>query len=188
MKEADDKWFLWQRNVVERYKSWETEDIKADLKKNALSIGVLMCQIEGDFNFSTVIRNANSFGVGEVFYYGQSRQYDKRGTCGTHHYNPPIHLATLEDVRKLKEHYVFVGLENNIPKTESLPDFIHPPVGLYIIGEENAGIPKKILEMCDHVVEIPSRGSVRSLNAGCAASIVLYDHASKNRDHHTLSR
>lgn len=188
MKEADDKWFLWQRNVVERFKDTPTEDIKAELKKNALSIGVLVAQVEGDFNFGSIVRSCNSFGVFDIFYYGASKHYDRRATLGTHLYSNVVHLPTLEDVRKLKEHYVFVGVENNVPKTEPLTEFVFPPVPLLIIGEENAGIPREILEMCDHVVEIPSRGSVRSLNAGCAASIVLYDHASKMRDHHTLGK
>lgn len=187
MKEADDKWFLWQRNVHDRYKDMPTEDIKADLRKNATSLAVLIANVEGDFNIGSVIRSANNFGASKVFYFGR-KQFDPRGAVGTVHYSEVVHLPTLDAVKELKLHYIFVGVENNVPKTEPLHDFVHPPVGLYVVGEEQAGIPKEILELCDHVVEIPSRGSVRSLNAGCAASIVLYDYASKARDHHTLRK
>lgn len=182
---ADDKWFLWQRNVLDKYKEMPTEDIKADLKKKARSFAILACQIEGDFNFGTIIRSANAFGASKVFYYGK-KHYDRRAAVGTNHYTEVVHLSTLDEVKELKHHYIFVGLENNVPKTEPLLDFSHPPVGLYIIGEENAGIPKEILELCEHVVEIPNQGSVRSINAGSAASIIMYDYAIKMRDHHTL--
>jgi tRNA G18 (ribose-2'-O)-methylase SpoU len=187
MKEADDKWFLWQRNVVEKYKDMPTEDIKADLKKNALPIAVLVANVEQDFNLGSIVRASNSFGVSKVFYFGK-RHFDKRACVGTNHYGDIVHLATIEEVKELKHHYILVGLENNVPKTELLLDFDWPTVPLLILGEENSGIPEEILKLCDHVVEIPSRGSVRSLNAGCAASIALYDYASKNRDHHALRK
>lgn len=187
MKEADDKWFLWQRNVHDRYKDMPTEDIKADLKKNASSLAVLVANVEGDFNIGAVIRSSNNFGASKIFYFGK-KQFDPRGAVGTVHYSEVVHLATMEDVKELKLHYIFVGLENNVPKMEPLMDFDWPVVPLIVVGSEQNGIPNEILELCEHVVEIPSRGSVRSLNAGCAASIALYDHASKMRDHHALSK
>lgn len=184
---ADDKWFLWQRNVLDKYKEMPTEDIKADLKKNALSLAVLVANVEQDFNLGSVMRSGNFFGASKVFYFGK-RHYDRRGAVGVNHYSDITHLATIDEVKELKHHYIFVGLENNVPKTEPLLDFVWAPVPLLIVGEENAGIPKEILELCDHVVEIPNRGSVRSLNAGSAASIAMYDYTSKMRDHHTLQR
>jgi tRNA G18 (ribose-2'-O)-methylase SpoU len=182
MKEADDKWFLWQRNVVEKYKDMPTEDIKADLKKNALPIGVLVANVEGDFNLGSIMRSSNFFGASQFFYFG-SKRFDRRSSVGVQHYFDLVHLSTIDEVKELKHHYVFVGLENNIPKTELLNDFVWAPVPLLIVGEENVGIPKEILELCDHVVEIPNHGSVRSLNAASAASIAMYDYVNKNRDH-----
>jgi tRNA G18 (ribose-2'-O)-methylase SpoU len=176
--ENKDRWFLWQRNVIDKYKDWATEDIKVDLQKNALPFGVLVANIEQDFNLGSIIRSANSFGASKVFYYGK-KHWDKRGALGCYKYVDVVHLGTLEQVKELKHHYTFVGLENNLPKTEPLISFSWPSVSLLVIGEERDGIPKEILELCDHVVEIPSRGSVRSLNAGCATSIAMYDLTSK---------
>ena len=46
-----------------------------------------------------------------------------------------------------------------------------------LIGNEGAGVPKELLRQADMEVAIPHRGSVESLNAGVAASIVLYEAA-----------
>ena len=44
-----------------------------------------------------------------------------------------------------------------------------------IVGNEGAGIPKAILAQADGVVMIPQSSRVESLNAGIAASMVLYE-------------
>jgi tRNA G18 (ribose-2'-O)-methylase SpoU len=46
-----------------------------------------------------------------------------------------------------------------------------------LVGGEGAGISKDLLAKADEVVEIPHAPQVESLNAGVAASIVLYEIA-----------
>jgi TrmH family RNA methyltransferase len=46
-----------------------------------------------------------------------------------------------------------------------------------IVGNEGAGLPKDILAQADEVIVIPQSPRVESLNAGIAASIVLYEAA-----------
>ncbi len=45
----------------------------------------------------------------------------------------------------------------------------------FFIGGEGAGVPKDLLAKVDEVVAIPHAAQVESLNAGVAASIVLYE-------------
>ena len=45
------------------------------------------------------------------------------------------------------------------------------------IGNEGAGVRKEILAQMDETVAIPHSPRVESLNAGVAASIVLYEAA-----------
>lgn len=44
-----------------------------------------------------------------------------------------------------------------------------------VLGAEGKGIRRSILEQADHLVEIPMRGHVASLNVSTAAAIILYD-------------
>jgi tRNA G18 (ribose-2'-O)-methylase SpoU len=50
---------------------------------------------------------------------------------------------------------------------------------LICLGQEGNGIPAEILAKCHDLVEIPQVGSVRSLNVGTAAGIVMYDYCAK---------
>jgi 23S rRNA (guanosine2251-2'-O)-methyltransferase len=50
-----------------------------------------------------------------------------------------------------------------------------------VIGSEGKGIGRLIKEKCDYLVNIPMRGSVGSLNASVAASILMYE-AMKQRE------
>jgi TrmH family RNA methyltransferase len=51
-----------------------------------------------------------------------------------------------------------------------------PPLAVFI-GNEGAGIPKETLRKMDETIVIPQSPSVESINAGVAASIVLYESA-----------
>jgi len=53
------------------------------------------------------------------------------------------------------------------------------PLAIFI-GNEGAGLPRELLHQMDETVVIPQAAQVESLNAGVAASIVLYEWA-RNR-------
>lgn len=174
-----EKWGGWTRNVQDKFKSLSEDEIKKELKKTMLPCGVLICNIEGDFNFGSIIRSANALGISKVFYFGKKR-YNKRSTVGTYHYTDITYINSLKDVKNLKNEYYFVGLENNIKKlTFDIHNYDWAPETLFVIGEENLGIPSDINELCEDFVEIKMCGSVRSLNAAVAASIAMYDYSKK---------
>ena len=165
-------------NVVDKYKTWDIAQIKADVQKNTFPYAVLMQHIDGDYNISTLIRNANAFGAERVFYYGR-RKWDRRGSVGTHHYTDLVHLDDFTSLKLLKKQYHFVGVENNTPKAKNISEYVPQPKTLFIFGEEGSGIKDEIIELCDEVVYIPQYGSVRSVNVGTCSGIVMNDYVSK---------
>lgn len=172
------------RNIVDRYKhdrltKWSTELIKRDLQQNAFPFAVLMENFQGDFNLSSVLRSCNAMNGREMFYLGR-KQYDRRGTVGTHHYTDIINVPNRDELLKLKSRYTFVGLENSVPNAESIYDFVWPENPLIILGEEGVGITKETLDLCDRCVYIPQWGSVRSMNAAVAGSIAMNDFVMKH--------
>jgi len=54
------------------------------------------------------------------------------------------------------------------------------PVAVFI-GSEGSGLPKPLMAQVDEIVAIPHSPQVESLNAGVAASIVLYEAARQRR-------
>jgi tRNA G18 (ribose-2'-O)-methylase SpoU len=165
--------FPWTRNVLDKYKLLSNEEIKIDLKNNSLPFAVMMQHIEGDFNIGSVIRTANSLGAREIFYFGK-KKYDKRAACGVYNYSDVKYLVSIEEIISLKEKYFFVGLENNIKnKTHNINNYKWRENSLIVIGEEGSGLTQPVIDLCDDFVEIPGRGSVRSLNAGVASGIAM---------------
>lgn len=171
---------LWQRNVQDKYKSVSTEDIKNDLKEKALPCAILAQNIEHDFNLGSILRSANFFGIFKFYYYGR-KKFDRRSCLGCYHYIDVINLPTLDDVKKLKQEYIFIGLENNVPNTVPMNTFSYPKNSLFCFGEEGMGLDKSIIELCDHLLEIPAFGSVRSLNVGTASAITMWDYITKSQ-------
>ena len=53
-----------------------------------------------------------------------------------------------------------------------LPSFRHPRSAAYVLGSERLGLSEEMLDLCDHVVKIPTRFS---LNLAVAGALVLYD-------------
>ena len=179
MQVENNRFTAWQYNVTDNYKSWDPEEIKKDLKSKAQSFAVLMAHWKGDFNISTMIRNANAFNASEVFYIGKKR-FDRRGAVGTHHYVDLNYLNNIEQLLKLKEKYVFVGLDNNVDGCVPMEEFSWPKNALMIFGEEGEGISPLLLKNCDYCVNITQFGSVRSLNVGTSSGIAMYDWVLKN--------
>jgi tRNA G18 (ribose-2'-O)-methylase SpoU len=172
-KLPDERFSLWLRNVVDKYKSVPNEDIKLDLERTALPAAIMMSQVEGDFNFGNVVRTSNFFNLQCVYYYGK-KHWDRRSSLGTQTYTKIQHIGSIEEIAALKTQYRFVGLENNIDrKTVSIFDYQFKPNTLLIVGEESVGLSSEIMDLCDDLVEIESFGSVRSLNVASAAAIAV---------------
>jgi len=173
------------RNIIDHYHYWKHDAILADLDSKRNNFQVLCSNLHNDFNIATVIRNANAFLSRKVVIYG-SKQFDRRGTVGTHHYTRLDHVGSEEGLKeylKKNKFHRIVGIDN-VDGARSMPkyDWGRPDQSqdvLMIFGQEQLGIPQNLLDLCDDVVYIPQYGSVRSLNVGTASGIAMYDFCSK---------
>jgi tRNA G18 (ribose-2'-O)-methylase SpoU len=177
------------RNIIDHYHYWTTEAIKADLDTKRNNFTVIASNVGNDFNIATMIRNSNAFLANEVWIYGK-KQYDRRGTVGTHNYTNFNHVKTIDDLKneldnlRKKHPIVVVGMDNvrdAVNLTEYQWSTDHHIV--MIFGQEQIGIPQELLDLCDDIVYIPQYGSVRSLNVGTASGIAMYDYCSKVLNH-----
>jgi len=56
--------------------------------------------------------------------------------------------------------------------------YIHPERAVYLLGAEDIGISKSILEQCDDIIQLPGN---YCLNVSTAGSIVMYDRLTKKK-------
>lgn len=162
-------------NVLDDLKSLSVEEIREINLQNSIPAAIAMHNVYGNLNLGSIIRTANFLGFREVLYFGR-RKWDRRGAVGTYHYtNVEYFDDESEFLSAIRDrNYNLVALENNVSYTTPLRKFVWPKNPCILVGEENSGIPEEILASVYGCVEIPGRGSVRSLNVSTAASIAMY--------------
>jgi RNA methyltransferase, TrmH family len=135
-------------------------------------------------NLGTIFRSAEAFGAAGVFLTeGTVSPYNSkvlRGSAGSIFRLPFLEISSAELIPLLRQHAVRL-LASSSHKGTPLPDVDWTlPLAIFI-GNEGAGLPREILGQMNDTVVIPQAASVESLNAGVAASIVLYEAARKGR-------
>jgi tRNA G18 (ribose-2'-O)-methylase SpoU len=165
-------------NVLDGLKDLSIPGIAQYCQSKSMPAGVAMINTLGDFNFSTMVRNANFFGFRSVHYVGK-KKWDKRGSVGTHHYTPIYYHKSEELFRLHCFGKTIIAIENNIPeysdKTVNLFDykFDNAVQPMFVFGEESKGLSNNILDRANIILTIPNYGSVRSLNVGTTSGIVM---------------
>ncbi len=167
-------------NVIDELKDKTVEEIKEYCRVNSHGAALAMFNVGYDYNISQLLRTANFFGFREVFHIQkEGKRWDRRGALGTHNYTPLIHFYTPEEFfEHIKDKYVPIAIENNVPGCQKLytaPVYVRP-APCYMFGAENAGLPQIALDKANLKIFIPGYGSVRSLNVGTTAGIVMYNH------------
>lgn len=168
-----------KRNVHDIYRHWHVDCIKDALRAERNDLIVIVENISGDFNLSSVIRSANQFSCREVWIAGR-RKWDTRGAVGTNHYetiNYAPDAITAVNILRL-EGYTIIAADN-VPGAVSIRNFDWPSKTALIFGEEQRGLSQEALDIADHVVYIQTRGSARSLNIASAATVMMHDYANK---------
>lgn len=163
------------RNVVDQYRFWREDAIKADLavKRN----GDLHIAIENwthDFNIGSIVRTANAFNAAGVHIVGPKR-YNRRGAMCTDHYLNMFHhddVAAFIDWAK-GENLAIIGIDN-LPGSIPIEGYQFPRNCVLLFGTEKDGLTPPALEAANVLLHITQFGSTRSINAGAAAAIAMY--------------
>jgi tRNA G18 (ribose-2'-O)-methylase SpoU len=167
------------RNVTDFYKYWDIEAIKANLDTKRNEFVVVVERVNGDFNFSTIVRNCNAF-LGKRVVRCGIKKWDKRGAVGTNHYEHVEYSDSIMDVlnQYRNDGYRIVAIDN-VGDAKVVNEHSWVAKSVMVFGEEGRGLSDEVLAFVDDVVYIEQYGSVRSLNIGTASGIVMYDYCSK---------
>lgn len=168
-----------KRNVLDIYRYWKVEAIKADLDKTRVELEIAVENLERDFNMGTIVRTANAFNINKVHIVGR-KQWNKRGAMVTDLYmNIEYHdsVETFKDAMK-KEGREIVAIDI-VEGAERLHDTVLPKNAVLVFGAEGPGLSEEMLAVSHRVVMIDQIGSTRSVNVGVAAGIAMYSWLSK---------
>jgi tRNA G18 (ribose-2'-O)-methylase SpoU len=163
------------RNVVDRYRYWRREAIVADLDTRRHDFAVAIENWEHDLNIGTVVRTANAFLARSVHIVGR-RRWNRRGAMVTDRYQHVHHHATVADLADYARQtgLVLIGIDN-LPGSVPVGSADLPRSSLLLFGQEGPGLSLEARELVREVLHIPQYGSTRSINAGVASGIAMYE-------------
>jgi len=132
-------------------------------------------------NIGTLWREAMLFGADFIFTIGHRYNKQASDTTKTIRNIPLWEFKTFEEFRKhMPKHAKLVIIEMD-KKAVSLKDYKHPKQAIYLLGAEDYGIPTKLLNKYDDIVQIPQVYNFSSSNVAVSGSIVLYDRLIKTK-------
>jgi tRNA G18 (ribose-2'-O)-methylase SpoU len=171
------------RNVVDHYRYWTVEAIKADLDGRRHRFHIAIENWQHDLNIGTVVRTANAFLAAEIHIVGKKR-WNRRGAMVTDRYQHIRHHPTVDDLSAWagERSLPLIGIDN-LPGSVPLDSRPLPAACVLVLGQEGPGLSEAMRPALSECRSIPQFGSTRSINAGVAAGIAMYSWI---RQHHPV--
>lgn len=170
-------------------RSHKLEDLLEQAGPDPLLVGVAGIQDPG--NLGTIIRSAEAFGARAVLLGEKTVSHFNpkavRASAGSLFREPLLRVKMAETIPLLKRQGVRV-LATSSHKGKPIHQVNFLGAAMIVLGNEGAGVPPEILSQADEFVTIPHSPRVESLNAGIAASILLYEAARQRNKNLTTDK
>ncbi len=158
--------------------------LQAVLEKAHAGPLLAIAGVQDPGNLGTILRSAEAFGAGGVLLgEGTVSPFNSkvvRASSGSIFRMPLVRAKLAEIIPRMRElgiRMIATSSHKGTPLDEM--EFSGPTA--VFVGSEGMGLPRELIAQMDEVVAIPQAPQVDSLNAGVAASIVLYEMARKSR-------
>ncbi len=176
-----------------RLKEFSLDDVVERLHVGPI---VVLAGLQDPGNLGTILRSSEAFGsAGVVLGEGTVSSFNSkvvRASAGSVFRLPVIHghgegreksaTAKLEAVsEKLRAQGVRLVATSSHKGTQLDRADLKGATAIFF-GNEGAGLPREVMARMDEFVSVPHTAQVESLNAGVAASIVLYEAARQRKD------
>jgi len=173
-----------------RLKEFSLDDV---LEKERLQVGpiVVLAGLQDPGNLGTILRSSEAFGsAGVVLGEGTVSAFNSkvvRASAGSVFRLPVIHghgksaAAKLEEVSERLRAKGLRLIATSSHKGTPLDQANLKGATAIFFGNEGAGLPRDVMAKMEEFISIPHTPQVESLNAGVAASIVLYEAARQRK-------
>ncbi len=149
---------------------------------------LIVDNVRSALNVGSLFRTSDGAGVSRIILcgytpspidrFGRVQSQIAKTSLGASGMVPWEKAETIEEAQAcialLKQEGFAIAAVEQTGRSVSLYEFSVPEKIAYIVGNEINGVSEDLLEVCDHIVEIPMRGSKESLNVGVAAGIILF--------------
>lgn len=148
-------------------------------KRSVFKIKLIIDNIRSPFNIGSILRNSEAFGVEEVYICGLSPTPDTNNkikkTFKNCRINTKYYSETIKAIMDLKkEKFKIVSLEKTSNSVNIEKQNFSLPLAI-VVGNEEFGISKEVLELSDRIIHIPMLGTKNSVNVSVASGIALFE-------------
>ena len=161
--------------ALARWKEFSIEDVLARSQAGPL---LAIAGVQDPGNLGTILRSAEAFGAGGVLLgEGTVNPFNPkvvRASAGSIFRLPVARVKLLEALEAMKKQSLRLVATASHKGTPLDQAKLSGPLAIFI-GSEGAGLSRDLIKEMDEIVAIPQAPQVESLNAGVAASIVLYE-------------
>jgi len=165
-------------------KELRTQDVDQALKESLPKhpISIILDNVLDTYNVGSIFRLADATAVNKVYLCGETltppNSRIKKASINTWQWVDWEYCATaLEAVERIRSQQHGVKVVAVEQDERSVPfqtvKFEFPSA--IVVGHESNGVSKEVLDICDHIVELPMWGINVSLNVMVSCGIVLYE-------------
>ena len=155
-----------------------------DVLRAPAPLVVVAAGVQDPGNLGTMLRSAEAFGATGALLAEKTVSHTSpktvRASAGSV-FRLPIVSVTVDDVvPRLREAGLRLVATSSHKGTPADQADLTGKLALFI-GNEGAGLPREVMKEMDETIAIPHSAKVESLNAGIAASILLYEAARQRK-------
>lgn len=185
VKNYDDHIF---NNMNKKLKLWELDRVSEETFKQQkkFPIIVVLNDIRSLNNIGSFFRTADAFNVEKIYLCGITanpphRDIQKTALGATETVNWEYRRSIADLVKELKEAGIKVCSIEQTEKTTFLQDIhsLEGPKFALVFGNEVDGVDQDVVNLSDHVIEIPQFGTKHSLNVSVCAGVVMWEFAKR---------
>ncbi len=159
---------------------WKEPSLADVLGKTTHGPLLVIAGVQDPGNLGTIVRSAEAFGASAVILtegtVSAINTKAIRASAGSIFRMPAVRVKLSEVVSALQEKKMRLLATSSHKGIALNQAQLSGPLAVFI-GSEGSGLPREAMAQMDEAVVIPHSASVESLNAGVAASIVLYEIA-----------
>ena len=166
-----------------RQREWGFDDIlrgPGEMRENAPLV-IVLAAVQDPGNVGTILRSAEAFGAtGAVATRGTADPWSPkalRASAGSALRLPVLRgMAIPTLLAQFKIAKVKICAATSAPGNRATEADLREPSAIFV-GNESSGVPDEVERIADAIISIPMTAGVESLNAGVAATLVLYEAA-----------
>ncbi len=133
--------------------------------------GLAIYRPKKEVNFGSLLRTAQIFGASFIALIGSRYHRQASDTFGSVNHIPVFEYDNFDSFYlNLPRSCQIIAIEQH-PEAKPLKGYKHPLSACYLLGAEDDGVPRDIVDRCHQIVMLEGE---KSMNLAVAGSIVVY--------------